>query len=140
MFTFKEKLLATNDLHDLQTWVCILLQCKVGLRSDCLKSLTIDSIKSVWNLAVIHPNGTCDALAIRFKGKSEKDREVTLMIYSEWKFPALCPVKHLMAYIHFSGIKSGFLFPPLQFWSTLKVNDYFLTKQMLLIYLLSILN
>jgi hypothetical protein len=51
-----------------------------------------------------------EALGVRIKGKSDNAFK-NLMLWKDDENPELCPILHLLLYVHMIGIKDGHLFP-----------------------------
>ncbi|KAI9345454.1 hypothetical protein DFJ73DRAFT_489404 [Zopfochytrium polystomum] len=67
-----------------------------------------------WDLTVIQ-DGFIEGLCFKIKGKKDNQPN-QLILWADHKNPALCPVRHLLLYIHLSGLKSGYLFASAEVW------------------------
>ena len=101
------RLLSASCIIALQTWVIILLAVKLFLRHDEFHD--IDMSQFVAGMVEIKEHRV-DVLVLEVFGKADKTW-VTLKIYADHDYPELCPVRHLLIYLHLTGIKSGYLFP-----------------------------
>ena len=114
LLDIRTHLLSTNHLADLQLFTMVLLCCNLFLRGDEVVSIRFDHF--VRDLAIVGDVGFVEALTLKVKGKCDP-RPVTLMIWSDEVIPQLCPVRHLLVYVHlacgtndeylFSGDKNG---------------------------------
>lgn len=104
----RECLVNSNNLFDLQLYVMILLSIKLFLREEELASIKIESFNE--DLFVISSTGFVEGLSLFIQGKSDK-QPVTLMIWTDHEIPNLCPVRHLLVYLHEANIKNGYIFP-----------------------------
>ena len=109
--------LSSNKLVDLQAWVMTLLAVKLFLRDSELSGSDSDNnptglqISSfVPAISIVSPNGLVEALGVRIKGKSDNAFK-NLMLWKDDENPELCPILHLLLYVHMIGIKDGHLFP-----------------------------
>jgi len=101
-------LLAQNSIYFMGVYTAILVAVCLFLRSDEMLPLSVaDFFPSCF---VRTPDGKIRALCLRIWGKKEKGwRYYWLWVDDE--YPDLCPVRHLLIFVHLSGIQEGFLFP-----------------------------
>ncbi len=101
--------LSTGKLEDLQLWCIILVSIFLFLRHDEFHAIKISDIQRdlscVTETKIAH-------LCIKVKGKSDI-RPQNLVLWAADDAPLLCPIRHLLTYIHLSGIQDGYLFPNL---------------------------
>lgn len=128
----RQRLLSTNDPQDFQLCVLILISVRLFLRSsEASGDKTIVKKKPdgtettevvptgiemsafMEDLAIIGCDGSVERLAIKIKGKTDQQMEI-LFLYCDEVNPALCPILHLLAYVHYFKIKAGHLFPSLE--------------------------
>jgi hypothetical protein len=100
-------LLSSQSIVRLQTWVMILLACKMFLRPD--KVVTIQLNSFIPELNCQKGNNTIGMLC-KVKGKQD-GRIVHLWIWADDECPDLCPVRHLLVYLFKTKHKGGPLFP-----------------------------
>ena len=105
--TLRNVLLSSNNIDDFRLFVIILLCIKLFLRSNEVVSMSFSHIVS--DLSVVR-TGVVECIAFKVKGKTDK-RPVTLSLWADNEVPSLCPIRHLLAYVHLTGLKDGFLFP-----------------------------
>ncbi|KAI9339167.1 hypothetical protein DFJ73DRAFT_961925 [Zopfochytrium polystomum] len=114
----RRRLLSGNSLWELMIWVMILIGSKLFLRSAELLDLQFDSNLEQnclnWDLTVIQ-DSFIEGLCFKIKGKKDQ-QPIQLILWADHENPALCPIRHLLLYIHLSGLKSGYLFPSAEFW------------------------
>ena len=51
------------------------------------------------------------ALVVVIRDSKGKTQEYRFNLYEDSNYPAFCPIRHLLIYVHMAGIKSGYLFP-----------------------------
>jgi len=86
----------------------ILLSCKLFLRKEEVSSIKYSSFNK--DISLIWNNGNVEALAVEIQGKSDNEI-VILQLWRDDINPELCPIKHLLVFVHLSGSNSGYLFP-----------------------------
>jgi hypothetical protein len=101
------RLLSTNKLEDLRLLTMILLSIKLFLRSDEIINMKIEDV--VEDVTIVK-DSFIEALALRVQGKSDSS-PVILSLWADDIIPEFCPVRHLLVYLHLSGISQGYLFP-----------------------------
>jgi integrase len=110
----RDALVNTGRLVDLQTYVMILLGIKLFLRvSELLAITTLDFEKQY---QIVH-NNRVDIVVVKVQGKSDPV-PVRLRLYADNLCTEFCPIRHLLVYLKFTGITSGFIFPNKSFLST----------------------
>jgi hypothetical protein len=106
----RTNLLSTGKQDDLQLFCIVLLSIYMFLRHDECHHMKVDDIlpqfSSVEKHRVIN-------LCIRIQGKTDKIPQ-NMILWSYDDCPALCPVRHLLTYVHLCDIKEGYLFPNLK--------------------------
>ena len=100
-------LLSTSDICGLESWVIILIVCKIFLRPDEVLTLRIDSVE---NSLIVRKDGHVHSITVTVMGKTDK-KPVHLILYADDDYPDLCPVRALLVYVHCAGIQGGWLFP-----------------------------
>ena len=116
MLQLRNRLLTSGRPEDYILFVFVLLGIKMFLRVDDLANLAMESL--IPSLCTMK-DGFVSSLTFRVEGKSEKraknnirkNRCVYITIYRDDKVTELCPVRHLLAYIHLADISTGFIFP-----------------------------
>jgi hypothetical protein len=103
----RNALIATNNLWDLQFACMLLVGCALFLREDELSNIRVSDL----DFELTSVNTAIDSVAVKIQGKRDVS-QVTLILWANHAVPNLCPVRHLLLYLHKSGIKGGFLFPP----------------------------
>jgi hypothetical protein len=103
-------LLSSGKLEDLQLFCIVLTSIYLFLRFDEFHQLKLEDVRpqhsAVEETHIIN-------LCIRIQGKTDKiPRNMVLWSYDDC--PDLCPIRHLMSYVHLCQIKDGFLFPNLR--------------------------
>ena len=119
LLTIRAALVSTNKIWDLQIWTMTLIACKLFLRSDELVQLNFGNVVNLnqenainWDLTRVDTDNLgIRGIAFNIKGKSDKKIQVR-MLWADDDKPELCPVRHLMCYLYWSGIRSGYFFPP----------------------------
>lgn len=87
----------------------ILIGVKLALRPSELIYLGFHSL--IEDVCVVNQNKVVDGIGLKIcNGKSDR-APVTLMLWADHEIPALCPVRHLLAWIAATGIESGGFFP-----------------------------
>ncbi|KAI9324302.1 hypothetical protein DFJ73DRAFT_966423 [Zopfochytrium polystomum] len=113
----RRRLLSGNSLWELMIWTMVLIGAKLFLRSAELLDLQFSSELDYncinWDLTIFQDN-FIEGLCIKVKGKKDH-QPVHLILWADHENPSLCPVRHLLLYIHMSGLKSGHLFPSAEF-------------------------
>ena len=99
----RNALLYSNDVEDFRLFVMVLLSIKLFLRSDEVVKMNMKDV--IWDVSIVR-NGIVDCIAFKIKGKSDK-KPVTLSLWADNDVPQLCPIRHLLAYVHVTGIKNG---------------------------------
>ncbi|KAJ3114215.1 hypothetical protein HK100_001732, partial [Physocladia obscura] len=115
LVSVRANLLTKNAADGLMLWTMILIGSRLFLRSDELLDLKFDSNDGVncirWDLCQV-VNNEVVSIAFAVKGKSDP-APVILMLELDRQHRNLCPIRHLLAYLHVTSLKSGFFFPPL---------------------------
>jgi hypothetical protein len=106
----RKKLLAGNSIAMLGAYTLILIAIRIFLRSD--EVLTIEMAHFIPECFVRSEN-RIRGLCVKVWGKTDK-RWKYYWLWVNDECPEFCPVRHLFVYLHLSGIKSGYLFPPWQ--------------------------
>ncbi|KAI3650647.1 hypothetical protein MP228_004128 [Amoeboaphelidium protococcarum] len=126
---FGEACMSNNKLADYQLFVMVLIGCKLFLREHELAQLKIpttndrENVNCVdWNMSSVTPSGDVKAIAFTIMGKSDKV-PVTLFLWADNEVPSMCPVRHLLVYLHLIKLKKGFLFPSYNCLQTLSNNN-----------------
>lgn len=106
-----EVLLGHHGMIGIMFWVIVLIAVNLFLRADCeVLAISMESFLS--SSFVIQPNGRIDALCLKIRGKTDKKIH-HFYLWADHEHRDICPVRHLLVYIHCLKIKTGFLFPPL---------------------------
>ncbi|KAJ3092375.1 54S ribosomal protein L39, mitochondrial [Quaeritorhiza haematococci] len=108
LLDIRRYLVDRNNLCDLQLYVMTLIAIRLALRDDELVALRVDSIN--WSPCTIRDNGEIINLAFTVQSASDP-KPVTLLLHTDDTVPEFCAVRHLLCWIHLTGIKSGYLFP-----------------------------
>jgi integrase len=104
----RNHLIGKNAIIPLQYYVMLLISIKLFLRASECQMLNVDDIDT--NLSQKNANGMV-ALVIIVRDSKGKAQEYRFNLYEDSNYPAFCPIRHLLIYIHMAGIKSGSLFP-----------------------------
>jgi hypothetical protein len=98
-----------TKLKNLQTYLMLLLGIKLFLRADEVVTLQLSQFRT--DCAIVDKE-VCriDRLVVWVKGKTDK-KPVNLCLYRDDENPEFCPIRHLMAYLAYTNIDSGYLFP-----------------------------
>jgi hypothetical protein len=99
--------LATGTITGLQTWLLVIMGCKMFLRPDEL--ITIE-IKSFVPTLFVRKGEHVIALFCKVMGKCDK-KEHGIWIWADDENPDLCPIRPLLIYVWLLHIRSGSLFP-----------------------------
>jgi hypothetical protein len=103
----REKLLSSGTIYDLQMYVIIILSISLFLRHDEFHSIKMENFHpEMFEVEINRIQG----LALWVQGKADEGR-VNFNIPHSDDYPDLCVLRHLLLYVHLSGIKSGSLFP-----------------------------
>lgn len=103
----RSNLLSTGKKEDLQLYCIMLVSIYLFLRHDEFHLIHLDDIKP--EFSAVEKDKVIN-LCIQIKGKTDKViRNMILWAYDD--APLLCPVRHLLAYVHLCEIKDGLLFP-----------------------------
>jgi hypothetical protein len=108
--TMRENLLSTGKQEDLQLFCIILTSIYLFLRHDEFHKIEVDDIRPEYSAVESHK---IINLCVKVQGKTDKEPQ-NLILWAYDDCPDLCPVRHLMAYIHLCNIKEGWLFPNLK--------------------------
>lgn len=103
----RNKLLSSNNIVGLETYTMVLMGIKCFLRPDEL--MTIKAEHFIPQLFCQH-QGRIIGMVVKVKGKADK-KWVYLWIWADDENPDLCPLRHLLAYLHLSQHRGGPLFP-----------------------------
>ena len=71
-------------------------------------------------------DGIVDSIVLKVYGKSDKTW-VHLRLWSDHENPVFCPIRHLLIYLHVTGIKKGYLFPSAKELNNPPANGHFQT-------------
>jgi hypothetical protein len=88
-------------------YVAVLVACKLFLREDELEDIHINqtneqTLGMKWELCVVNDRQEVDGLLVCIKGKTDR-QPVYLMLWADHDTPFLCPVRHLLVFIHLAG-------------------------------------
>ena len=103
----RARLLSSNCIIGLQTYVIILVAIWIFLRHDEFHDIEMDQFQMDMHEVF---EDKVEALVLKVFGKADKTW-VTLKLWFNHEYPELCPVRHLLVYLYLTGIKSGYLFP-----------------------------
>jgi hypothetical protein len=117
--TIRSALIAKNDIHAFQMWVMLIIGIRLMLRSDELLGLTVEDF--LLDHAQIQPT-RLGSVGVEVQGKTDAIKKL-LLLWRDDDYPDLCPLRPLLVYLHWTGIKSGPLFPDRD-----SLNDYMLKK------------
>jgi hypothetical protein len=96
-----------HDVIKLQTWVIAIVSTLLFLRFDEFCTMSGDDFvipcSEIRKEAIEH-------LVVKVCGKTDV-KNVFLKLVADHEYPELCPVRHLLVYLHLIGWKGGFLFP-----------------------------
>ena len=105
----RNALLSRNDKSSMRLWVMILFHIQLFLRSA--EGCFFQFSDFVYGLtSVDSETNHVSAIGVRIKGKTDESSKL-FMIWRNDKVPELCLVRHLLAWVHFLGTDSGYLFP-----------------------------
>jgi hypothetical protein len=108
----RRKLLGGNSVAMLGAYTMILLATRIFLRSD--EVLTIKMEHFIVECFVREgADNRIRGLCIKIWGKTDKQWKYYWLWVND-ECPEFCSVRHLFVYLHLSGIRNGFLFPPWQ--------------------------
>jgi hypothetical protein len=93
------------------------------LRHDDIYDLEFASY--IPHLSTVRSDGSVDNLVFKVHGKSDIEYKY-LVLWACHDKPELCPVRHLLVYIHLCNIAEGYLFPNLDDSDNRKTYDSFL--------------
>ena len=119
----RRNLTSTNQLKDLQLYCMILMAIYLFLRHDDIYDLEFASY--IPHLSTVRSDGSVDNLVFKVHGKSDIEYKY-LVLWACHDKPELCPVRHLLVYIHLCNITEGYLFPNLDDSDNRKTYDSFL--------------
>ena len=128
LISMHTRLTASNRLADYQHWVMTLVACKLFLREEELADLKFEDPESKncinWDVTLgkCHQTTGLDGIAFNIQGKSDEN-PVTLMLWADDSLPLLCPIRHLMIYLHLTGIRCGYIFPHPKEFDEIAEND-----------------
>jgi hypothetical protein len=105
-------------LEGLKFYTMVILGVKLFLRAEELATIQMEDF--IESLQIITPERGVRALAIQVCGKSDI-KNVPLILFTDEEFPEFCPVRHLLLWVHLSGVKSGYLFP--EEWTRCNANN-----------------
>lgn len=100
-------LFTTNKLSDYQLYVMLLLGIHLFLRFDELANFKIDQYLPQYSIVM---NGKVEKILFTVQGKCDKN-PVILQLKRNDEFMHLCPVRHLLFYVHITKLRKGYLFP-----------------------------
>ena len=106
----RQRLLSSFCLADLQLYTIVLVSIFLFLRHDEFHKLKVTDV--VNDLSAVTPNRIA-SLCIKVKGKTDQ-RHRHLVLWAHDDKPLMCPVRHLLLYIHLCDIRDGYLFPDLK--------------------------
>jgi hypothetical protein len=101
-------LLSANTKWNLQVWTMIILGVSLFLRMDELSKIKVEDI--LHDLTIANSNGV-EGVILKVKGKRDV-REVSLILWRNRVCSSLCPVTALRYWLKYTGIKTGYIFPP----------------------------
>jgi hypothetical protein len=104
----RDFLLKSNTLSGLKMLVMILISVKLFFRADEIVTLTVESFIPELFFRMF---AKIYAVGLQVTGKSEQGEMLYYNLWRDWEYPDLCPLIHLLIYIHAAGIKGGFIFP-----------------------------
>lgn len=110
--TLRKYLFSTNKIADYQLYVMILLGIHLFLRFDEVANFSFTQYLP--EFTVVRRDGYIEKLLFKVKGKADK-HDVYLSLKRNDEFLHLCPVRHLLFYLHIADIKEDakFIFPDL---------------------------
>lgn len=108
--TLRKFLFSTNKIADYQLYVMMLLGIHMFLRFDEVAYFSFTQFLP--EFTVVRSDGYVEKMLFKVKGKADK-HYVYLSLKRNDEFAQLCPVRHLLFYLHVTGIKEGFIFPDL---------------------------
>lgn len=103
----RQNLCSTGKLSDLQMYAMILVGIKLFLRADELLCLTIEQFEPGYQIV---NSKEINSICCWIQGKTDR-MPVRLQLFSDKEYPEFCPISHLLVYLAWSGIKSGYMFP-----------------------------
>jgi integrase len=107
-------LLSQNTGEALMIWTMTILGIKLFLRMTEVLKMSYDDF--LFKYFVVKPTHV-DSLLVQIKGKRDF-HPVHFAIWSDDECPDFCPVRALLTWLSFSGIRGGFIFPPAEFIGT----------------------
>jgi hypothetical protein len=114
------EVLLHQGLVGLMFWVIVLIGINLYLRADC-EVLAIALNSFISTAFIIQPNGRIDALCVKIRGKTDKKYHY-FYLWADHECPDICPVRHLLVYLHLLvttyGFVTGFLFWPLRWFDS----------------------
>ncbi|KAI3655213.1 hypothetical protein MP638_001555, partial [Amoeboaphelidium occidentale] len=100
---------------------------RLALREDELCDLKLNDPRGIncinWDLTTISPGGLPSGIGFNIKGKTDATI-VRLQLWAADDVPSSCPVRHLLAWLFLTGIRSGYLFPSYKSLINLRQNVY----------------
>lgn len=103
----REYLLATNNKHNMMIWTMICVGVKLFLRIDELILMTVEDFKTDYFVVT---KDNVEGLCVKIQGKKETTA-LPFMMWDDKDCPDFSPTKAILAWIAYSGIKSGPIFP-----------------------------
>jgi hypothetical protein len=114
LLDIRTNLISSNELWDFELWLLILISCKMSLREDEVSELQDfhpENIQSLnYDLFVVSETGNVEGITLNIKGKTDKVIK-TLTCWRDDVIPTLCPVRHLLVFLHMLNWQSGYFFP-----------------------------
>lgn len=111
MQKLRRHLCHSNSVDDYQLYVMSLVATYLFLRYDELVELKCEDFLYGCSRITSDSEGTeVFNMVFKVKGKMDKTHQL-LVLWRCDEVPTLCPVRHLLFYLHLRGIKNGYIFP-----------------------------
>lgn len=116
----RDTLLNTGIFSDFQLYVMIVLGFKLFLRASELIALKVEDFEQ--ELQILKLNRV-DTMSVIVQGKTDP-LPVRLVLFADDVCPEFCPVRHMLVYMAFAGIKSGYIFPSKFYFKESNYKEY----------------
>lgn len=111
MQKLRRHLCHSNSMDDFQLYVMSLVATYLFLRYDELVELKCeDFLYGCSRITSDNDGNEVYNMVFKVKGKADQTHKL-LVLWRCDEVPTLCPVRHLLFYLHLRGIKNGYIFP-----------------------------
>ena len=125
VWQIRDRLLSSNSMIDLQTFVIIMVSICLFLQFDDFLDIELSHFEQ--KLFVFDSCGNIKALCLRTYGKSDAGW-THLFLRTDEECQEIYPVSILLCFVHCAGIKGGFIFPSEQELKSPPDNGIFVTQ------------